>query len=241
MNMNMKKYASALTLAFALSGAQLASAASLNGTFAQDNDVQFFTFTLSSDTNTAIATSSFVSPSSAGGFEPWIYLWDAYGIFVQQGGNVGTPGSSDSTISIPSLAAGTYYGALVVAENGLLSPDMPGATSLVTNFGDIYTPAAFLHSGGVDADSKFLLNQVNPTCSGAPALTSDYFVYDFSGCANRTGDWILDISAETPAALSDVSPYPATTAVPEPGTLALALAGLAGLAGFASSARRRNV
>lgn len=216
----------AFALPLLLLGAQSASATSLNGTFVHDNDLQFFTFTLSSATNTSIASSSF----GFGGFVPWLAIWDATGQFVVSDA---TSGSADASIS-QSFSAGTYYGALFVSNNSFNGPDMPGAGP-ATNFADVYDPARFSHNGFQDTDDQFLFNQFNASCG--PGVTG-YFVYDIGGCANRSGDWALDITASAPTALSGVGLYPASAStVPEPGTLALALAGLAG---FASSARRRN-
>jgi hypothetical protein len=224
-NMNFSKLrCTALASSLALVGAQTVHADTLSGTFAKDNDIQFFTFTLSSATTATLATTSFVG----GGFVPWLYLWDSTGTFVQA---ATIAGSSDSTIS-EALAADTYFGAVVVSNNSFSGLDFPGAPA---PFASVYDPSQFSHNGYLDTDDQFLLNQLNPSC--APGVTG-YFVYDITGCENRTGNWALDITAAASTALSGVSPYPTASNVPEPGTLALALAGLAG---FAPAARRRNV
>jgi hypothetical protein len=218
----------AIALALLALGARPAAAVPLSGLFTKDNDLQFFTFTLSSSANTTIATTSFANDH---GFVPWLYLWNAYGVFVQQGTNTS---NSDSTIS-ENLAAGTYYGVVHVSENFFNGLDFTGAIDGVTPFASVYNPAQFFHSGALDTDDQFLLNQVNPQCSGS--VPGNFFVYDITGCENRSGNWALNITVDTPSVLGSVSPFPSAS-VPEPATLSLALAGLAG---FAPRARRRTV
>lgn len=217
----------ALALSLSLLGAQPASAIPLNGTFTVDNDIQFFTFTLSSNTTTTIATDSYGS----GGFVPWLYLWNAYGVFIQQGTNTL---NSDSSIT-EVLTAGTYYGAVYVSGNAFVGLDFTGAIDGVTPFSSVYTKTQFSYNGGTGTvNDQFLLDYVYPECAGSVA--SNYFVYDITVCENRSPDWSLNITADTPSTLGGVNPYPANN-VPEPDTLALALAGL-GV--FASSTRRRS-
>jgi hypothetical protein len=214
----------ALALPVLLLGAQPAAAAALSGTFAHDNDVQFFTFTLGAAGDVNVATTSFTHDN---GFVPYLQLWDSTGTYVKDD----RPDSADASISLAGLGAGTYYGAVFVWHNyftGAGGLDFPGAGPGVS-FDAVYDPTQFFHRGGLDTNDNF-----TPAESGcAPGGTTGYFVFDIGGCGNRSGAWALDITGST---VTSGSPYPSSSAVPEPGTLALALAGLAGFA----PARRRN-
>lgn len=222
----------ALVSSLTLFGAQTADAAVLSGTFAQDNDIQFFTFTLASDTNVSIGSTSFAT----GGFVPWLTIWDSTGQFYMGGSN---GDSGDTHITNAGFQAGTYYGAVYVWHN--FDPGAAGFSGAGpgTNFADVYDPAQFWHNGAFDVNPNYTVTE--SLCIGTPGN----FVFDIGGCASRSGDWALNIVAD--AGLSGVSPYPAGGGnggngngnggnVPEPGTLAL-LAG--GLGGFASARRRR--
>jgi hypothetical protein len=189
--MKMHDYALALAV-FAL-GAQPASALSFNlsGQFAHDNDVALAWFTLGAAGSVTLNTTSF----AAGGFVPFLSLFDGAGNFVTSspapsacgGGNPAPadPVSSacwDAYISNLSLGAGTYTLALTEFDN------TPAGSTLADGFAYSGGPADF---------------------TGGPFLDA------LAG--QRTGNWALGLQGVTSAG---TVPEPAPLALALAGCLA---------------------
>lgn len=224
--------ATAAALAASLFNAYPAMAGTFNfsGTFTQDSNVQFFTFTLNGPTDSLlIQTTSFANNN---GFLPLLSLWDSAG--VNQGaptgnylgnprtvGNDGTQTDASLNFDFSSLSGpATFYAALFVNPNAPdgNGGDLPGGVpdSLIFHFnnlgldeftGDIYCSSP--HSGS-------------------------FYISTAIDCEQRTGAWALSITSNQ-ATFASEWPIPSGTA-PEPASLGLALAGLLGFVPFA---RRR--
>lgn len=216
--------AMAATLAASLFNAHPAMAGTFNfsGTFAQDSDIQFFTFTLSGPTSSLlISTSSFANDN---GFFPLISLWNSSGINMGNPPGVttgianGTPGDLSWDYDLSGLALGshTFYLGLYV------NPNVPDG-----NGGDL--------PGGVPDSSIFHYNDLGVDeftgdnyCSGSHS--GSFYILTPTDCAQRSGAWALSITS-TQATSASPWPVPSGTA-PEPASLGLALAGLLGFAPF---------
>ena len=55
-----------------------------SGTFQNDNDVQFFSFSISATTTVTAFSSSWLSGDSGLGFDPILALWDSSGNLIEQ-------------------------------------------------------------------------------------------------------------------------------------------------------------
>lgn len=192
----------AFALPLLLLGAQPASAIPFSGTFAHDDDYQFFTFTIGAPTTVHLDTISYAS----GGFVPYLHVWTSAGLDLSGV----TPVNSDASYAVDltgSGTAGTYYVGLTVANNMANGNDLPGG---------IPTPTIFDHNGQGDfTNSQW-------SCGGTGAFFT-------SACDQRTGAWALDITGADSASLWPVS---GGGSVPEPTSLALAFAGAAAFAPY---------
>lgn len=200
----------AFALPLLLLGVQPALAIPFSGMFTQDDDYQFFTFTIASPAVVTLQTSSY----AAGGFVPYLHVWDSTGLDL--GG--AEPTNNDASYAVDLSApgtAGTYYVGLTVANNKATG-DFPGGSSTPT-------PAVFDHDGLGNFTGDFANGY---GCGPGPFWTSS--------CDQRLGNWALEIIEADSASLWPADlPNPA----PEPATLAL---GLAGAAAFAPHIRRRR-
>jgi len=192
----------AFALPLLLLSAQPATAGAFNfsSIFAQDDNYQFFTFTLNSPGTVNLATDSYTT----GGFVPYLYVWDSAGVFLS--GNEATLSDASYT---PTLSAGTYYASLTVANNKA-SGDFLGGSATPT-------PDVFNHYGA----GNFTYTEFS--CNGGAAGA----FYD-SNCGQHSGAWVLYIEGVDSASLwpaNNPNPNPA----PEPATLSLILTGAAAL------------
>jgi hypothetical protein len=204
----------AFALALSMSGAQptLALPFNFSGAFTQDDDYQFFTFTMAASDTVSLATTSYGGAGAFDGFVPYLHVWDSTG--VDLGGYEAT---NSNAIYAIGLTAGLYYIGLTVANN-IATGDFPGGSSTPT-------PDVFNQNGTGN------FTYVNFSCAGF-GPDGPFYGQD---CASHTGYWALSVSGD---AVSGASLWPAAAAaVPEPASLALALAGAAA---FAPYARRRR-
>jgi PEP-CTERM motif len=212
----------AMAAAFVLCGGVSSAASfSFTGSFATDDQLQQFLFTLSNPATVTTVTWSYAGGTNqagaviaAGGFDPWLAIFDSTGNLVASvdNGSCGqvamdpsTGACFDSFIS-QSLAPDIYT--LVLSE----SDNQPVDTTL--------------------ADGYTRTGQGNFT-GGAFGCSNGVFC-DATG-ANRTGNWAVDIDNVSSASLAGGG------SVPEPGTLLLGAAGLAGIMGLRGGLRRRRL
>jgi hypothetical protein len=182
----------AFTLALLALGGHSTSALAFpfSGTFAEDDDYQFFTFTLSAPATVTLQTTSYTT----GGFVPYLHVWDSTGLDL--GG--ATPTNSDASYPVNLGAAGTYYVGLTVANN-VATGDFPGSST---------TPVAdvFNHNGlGNFTISEF-------SCLGTGPFWGQNCDHQ------RTGTWALNITGVVSASLwpannTNPTPEPSTLAL----------------------------
>lgn len=217
--MNLPRYSgAALALSLSILGSQAALATSFGGHFTQDEDVQFFSFTLGSPGHVTLSTASYTS----GGFLPFVYLWDSTGMSLggyEPGYTAGSIGDVnwDVDLSYPS-AVGSYYVALSVGTNRPTVADLPAGTptaSIFQYFGQGNFTGLVATTGWCTTDH-----------------TDGFYAPGSTDCVKRNDAWALDITGAASASLYPAAPV---GGVPEPASLALALAGLAG---FAPATRR---
>ncbi len=180
-----------------------------SGTFAADNDVLQFDFSVASLSSVTIFSSSWLSGDSGLGFDPILAIWDSAGNLINQqddGGNVGSTmsngvsydhGTWDTFFDV-DLAAGDYIATVAQYNNFAVS-------SLLSD--------GFQEDGNPNFtfDNNF----------GAEAMFNGVW----SGFDARTGDWEFHILNVDSAVVIDPNP----TTVPEPGTLFLIGVALIGL------------
>ncbi len=187
-------------------GVSWASTFSFTGSFASDDQLQEFTFTLSSPATVTAVTWSYAGGTNqagmaipAGGFDPWLAIFDSSGNLVQSvdngacgqvGMDLSTGSCFDSFIS-QSFSPDTYT--LILSE----SDNQPFDNQLADGYtrtgqGD-FTGGEFGCSNGSFCDAN---------------------------SANRTAAWAVDI---------DNVDIASETGVPEPGTMLLGAAGLVGI------------
>jgi hypothetical protein len=205
-----------VTLAFCLSiGMASAGNISFTGTFTQDDQLELFQFTASSAT-VVIQTWGYAGGTNAngqgilaGGFDPFLSLFDANGGLLPSSALIGsnndgagvaadptTESPFDSLLAMNNLLPGGTY-VVVLSQNG----NLPGGT-----YGD-----GFGQSGmGNFTAGEFGCSGPDPFC-------------DPNG-AQRNGSWAVDILGVDSAA--DITGGSA----PEPASMLLLGAGLAGIA-----------
>ncbi|WP_347986744.1 DVUA0089 family protein [Methylomonas sp. AM2-LC] len=190
--------------------AALANSTSFTGNFAQDDNVQFFTFSISAPTDVTFNTLSYAggvnaagTTIAAGGFLPILTLWDAAGINVASYSTNG-----DISFTQDLTVAGSYILALTEYNNQALG-DLPNGA---------LDPTQFTESG----QGNFTV----PQFSNTPGIPGAFIAPDGS---QRTSVWAVDISSPNPVIT--------TGSVPEPETLYLLMTGI-GLVGIFT--RRKN-
>ncbi|WP_425039542.1 DVUA0089 family protein [Primorskyibacter sp. S187A] len=203
----MKSVAASAAL-LALASAAQAASFSFTGTFAKDNDVQLFDFTVGAESDVVLKTYSYGggvmadgTVIDAGGFDPILALFDANGLFIDSNDDGSAPdvnadpvtGSEFDTFLEATLAAGNYTVAVMQYDNFALGDlsdgftyDGPGNETFTDTFG--CGNGIFCDVGGFD----------------------------------RTNAWAFDIL--------NVDEVVVTAPVPLPAGLPLLLAGLGGLA-----------
>lgn len=195
----------ALVTLIALGGVASAANLSFTGSFATDDQLQEFLFTLASPATVTTLTYSYAGGTNQagtnipqGGFDPWLSIFDSTGNLVASVdngtcGQVGTDSVTgacfDSYIS-QSLTAGNYT--LVLSQ----SDNQPAGTTLADGF----TRTGQTNFTSADGCGNGMFCDINAD--------------------NRTPNWAVDILNVTTASPSGV---------PEPGTILMSLGGLAAI------------
>lgn len=209
----MRKYLTAGFIAAMISHSSGAFAAPMDfdfsGTFTNDNDIVLLDFSVGSDSNITIFSSSWIDGDSGLGFDPILAIWDADGNLVQEqddGGNIGSTMSNDvlyahgewDTYFDVFLASGSYTASIGQYDNfavsNLLSDGFEEDGNPNFTFDNGFGPEAMFNGVWSDTDA-------------------------------RTGDWEFHI-LNVDEAIVVVEPTPVSV----PATFALFGLGLAGIA-----------
>ena len=199
----------AVSLVFA--GAASADGYSFTGTFATDDQLQEFLFTIGSSITFTAVTFSYaggINQAGAaipeGGFDPFLAIFNSSGNLVAMNDDgtgivpidPTTSAASDSYLSYSTLAAGTYTLVLSQAYNEPYGP----------TFADGYSETG------------------NPTYTADSLGCGSGYFCDPASITNRTGNWAVDIDN-----VSSASELGGQTATPEPESILLFASGIAGL------------
>jgi hypothetical protein len=220
---------------------------SFAGTFNNDTDLQYFTFTLLQPTaGVALRTWSYAGGTNAagqsiasGGFEPAISIFQSDGTLMNPGisgpcSNTGTPISTLLPDPVTGACADVYYPATYPFPGGQWAP---GTYTVVLS---IFANAAIgptLADGffapqvlQLSVPSNFTCQVGSPGYQGNPpsVAVDQPFCDEWVAGVQRTGNWALDIV--------NVDSASQVGAVPEPASLGLVALGVL----VAAGARRRG-
>ncbi|MBL8838578.1 MAG: DVUA0089 family protein [Alphaproteobacteria bacterium] len=227
-----------------LFGAQARAANfSFTGSFANDTDLQYFTFTLANPTaGVALRTWSYAGGTNAagqvipsGGFEPYLNLYFSDGTQMNPGSSgpcAAPPTGNPVADLLPDPTTGAcgdvYYPTEISFPGGTWAAGTytvvlslfanPGIGNLSDGF---FAEVVLAPSYGLTVPGNFTCMEGSPGYQGTPptAPVDGAFCDQFVSGVQRTGLWALDIL--------NVDSATGPTSIPEPSTLALWLLGAA--------------
>ncbi|MGD1952667.1 MAG: DVUA0089 family protein [Leptolyngbyaceae cyanobacterium] len=209
----------AMVATVGMSSAALAVDFSFRGTFAQDDDVHLFDFSVATESTITLRTYSYAGGTQAdgtgvdaGGFDPVLSLFNADGdlIFLSDDDESGTVAADPTT----SQTYDSFLEIDLLAGEYTLALTQYGNFSNTTNLED-----GFSQEGNGNYTSNF------------SRCTTDSAFCDFTGDV-RTNEWAFDAIGVTPISEPDDKepPVDPPAKVPEPTTTAaLAVVGLGAL------------
>ena len=188
--MSPRKLLPALLVLFSAFAGSSAKANTITGSFTTDDQVNFYTATLTTTQTFTANTTSYAS----GGFVPVLTLFN-----------------QDGSVIAPSSTGGTIDPATGLSNDAFLSQVLGPGTYLLSL-------SEFPNVATVGANDPFLFaGQGNFTPSLCGATSGSFLESDIAPCAQRTGNFSLTSNA-TLNASSSVTPEPATWILVLPAT-----------------------